>query len=197
MIRVVLVALFVVGSLAVMSAFIFAFTRRKGDRFYSMRMAIFAVVLTFVLATSGLIVVGRMFYFHDMRRNTPPPAAAQVVFTSQTYDLQSGLFSLEGSVWGLGPGQQLWVVFRSSQQDRLFPAQFPCEILSKNRFSCLRISTGALSPSKPNVKGFIVAAEPGVATNFRWGTSESSPGAAGLHRLPDGVTLVSKIAIGS
>jgi hypothetical protein len=71
MIKIVLVTLFVVGSLAVVSAFVFAFTRREGDRFYSIRMAIFAVVLTFVLATSGLIVVGRMFYFHDIRRNTP------------------------------------------------------------------------------------------------------------------------------
>jgi hypothetical protein len=197
MVRVVLTALFVAGFLAVLGSFAFAFARRKDDRSYSMRTAVFVVVLTFVLATSGLIAVGRMFYFHDMR-NAPPPIAAEVVFTSQVYDLQSGLFSLEGSIRGLGPGQELWVVFRDSKSDRLFPAQAPCEILPGNMFSCLRISTGAPSPSKPNIKGFMaVAASGAAATAFRRDTSESLPGAVSLHRLPDGVTLISKIAIGS
>jgi hypothetical protein len=178
-----------------MGAFIFAFTRRKGERSYSVRMGVFVIVLTFVLATSGLIVAGRMFYFHGVR-NVPLPATAQMVFTSQTYDLQSGLFSLEGSVWGLGPGQELWVVFRGEQSDRLFPAQSPCEILSENRFSCSRISTGALNPSKPNVKGFIVVAAPEVATIFRRSTSGLPSGTVDFHQLPHGATLVGKISIG-
>lgn len=97
MVRVVLTVLFVAGFLAVLGSFTFAFARRKSDRSYSMRTAVFVVVLTFVLATSGLIVVGRMFYFHGMR-NASPPVTVEVIFTSQIYDLQSGLFSLEGSV---------------------------------------------------------------------------------------------------
>ena len=193
--KVVLTVLFVAGLFAVMSAFVFAFTRWKGDRSYSVRMGVFVVVVTFVLATAGLIVAGRVFYFHGMR-NMSPPDTVQMVFTSQTYDLQSGLFNLEGSVQGLGPGRELWVVFRGAQPDRLFPAQAPCEILSENRFSCLRIWTGAPSPNRPNVKGFIVAAAPEAATAFRRDISGSSSRAVSLHQLPDGVTLVSKITIG-
>ena len=197
MVRVVLAILFVVGLIAVVGAFVFAFTRRRADRSYSMRMAVFVVVLTFVIATLGLIVAGRMFYFRDTR-GVSSPATVRVVFTSQTYDLGSGLFSLEGSVWGLSPGQQLWVVFGDSKSDRLFPAQAPCGVLPENRFSCLRISIGTFSPSKPNVKGFIVAAAPGAgAAILKGGTSESPSGVGSFHRLPDGVTLVSKIAIGN
>ncbi|HEY3689526.1 MAG TPA: hypothetical protein VGL46_04395 [Pseudonocardiaceae bacterium] len=197
MVIVVLAALFVAGFLAVGGAFVFAFSRRKINRSYSVRMAVFVVVLTFVLATFGFIVAGRMFFFHSTR-NASSSATVQVVFTSQTYDLQSGLFSLEGSVRGLGSGQELWVVFRDSQSDRLFPAQAPCAVLPDNRFSCLRIPTGALNPSKPNVKGFMVAAAPrAAAAIFRRDASELSPRTVSLYGLPDGATLVSKIAIGS
>lgn len=197
MVKIVFVALFVVGFIAIVAAFAFAFTRRKGYRSYSMRMAVFVVVLTFVLATLGLIVAGRIFYFHGTR-NAATSTTVRAVFTSQTYDLRSGLFNLEGSVWGLAPGWRLWVVFRDSRSDRLFPAQSPCEVLPENRFSCLQISTGAPSPNEPNVKGFLITAAPGVSAAILRGDTTSSPSRpVNFHRLPDGVALVGKIAIGS
>ena len=192
--KVVLTILLIAGFLAVVSAFIFAFTRQKDERSYSVRMGAFVVVLTFVLATSGLIVAGRMFYFHGVR-NVAPPATAQMVFTSQTYDLQSGLFSLEGSVWGLGPGRELWVVFRGEQSDRLFPAQTPCEILSENRFSCSRISTGALNPSKPTgtrQAGTRESADGGPVggiPEWRWGDHSQTAHLAQVVRRLDAALL--------
>ena len=167
----------------------------KINRSYSMRMAVFVVVLTFVLATSGLIAaVVCSLSWHEECAFT---GSAEVVFTSQIYDLQSGLFSLEGSIRGLGPGQELWVVFRDSQSDRLFPAQAPCEVLPGNMFSCLRISTGAPSPSKPNVKGFMAVAASSGSCCLQAGRLGVVTRTVSLYGLPDGVTLVSKIAIGS
>lgn len=197
MVKIVFVALFVTGFIAIAAAFAFAFTRRKGCRSYSIRMAVFVVVLTFVLATLGLIVAGRMFYFQGTR-NAATSTTVRVVFTSQSYDLRSGFFNLEGSVWGLTPGWRLWVVFRDSRSNRLFPAQSPCEILPENRFSCSRISTGAPKPSEPNVKGFLIAAAPGVsAAILRSDTTALPSGAVNFRRLPDGVALVGKIAMGN
>jgi hypothetical protein len=196
MVRAVLAVLFVAGFLAVVVAFIFAFIRKDG-RPYSMRMAIFAVVLTFVFATFGLIAVGRVFYFHRVT-DASTPTTVRVVFASQTYDLQSGLFGVAGSVQGLAPGQQLWVVFRDSHYDRLFPAQTPCDLLPDNRFNCSGIPTGAPSPSRPNVKGFLIAATPNAAAAIsRLGTSGLSPRQGSTYQLPKGLTLISKITIGN
>jgi hypothetical protein len=196
MVRAVLATLFVAGFLAVVVAFIFAFTR-KDSRPYSMRMAIFAVVLTFVFATFGLIAVGRVFYFHRAT-DTSTPTTVHVVFTAQTYDLQSGLFSVTGSVQGLTPGQQLWVVFRDSHYDRLFPAQTPCELLPNNKFACSGIPTGAPSPRRPNVKGFLITAAPDATAAIpRLGTSGLTPRQGNTYQLPKGLTLISKITIGN
>jgi hypothetical protein len=196
MVSAVLATLFVAGFLAVVGAFIFAFIR-KNSRPYSVRMAILAVVLTFVLATFGVIVAGRMFYFHRLSAASSP-TATRVIYTSQTYDLQSGLFTLEGSVRGLSRGQQLWVVFRDSRSDRLFPAKAPCATLPGDRFSCSRIATGAPTSTRPNVKGFIVAVAPGAsAAVLRLDVSGLSLEKGNVHRLPDGVTLIGKVTIGN
>lgn len=193
--RVVLVALSVVGVIAVMSSFIFAFFRRKDDRFRSVRLAIFAAVVTFVFATACFVAITRLFYFGSSGR-APSVAGVQAVFTSQTYDPRTGLFGLDGSVSGLKPEQELWVFFRDAQRSHSFLALAPCSILPENRFSCQKIATRAPSPAEPNIKGFIVAAMPAAAAVLRQSNS-GSPGTVDLHQLPRGATLVSQISIGS
>lgn len=193
--RVVLVALSVVGVLVVASSFFFAFFRRKNDRSRSVRLAIFAAVVTFVVATAAFISVVRMFYF-DSLGQARSATGIQTVFISQTYDPRTGLFGLDGSVSGLQPEQELWIVFRNAQRGHHLLALAPCSILSENRFSCQKIATGAPRPAEPNIKGFIVAAMPGAAAVLRQSNS-GSPKAVDLHQLPRGAMLISQISLGS
>jgi hypothetical protein len=193
--RVVLVILVAVGVLTVVGAFFFAFARRKDDRRRSVRLAVFAAVVSFVVATAGFVALTHVRYF-DASRRTHSPAGIQVVFTSQTYDPGTALFSLNGLVRGLRPEQQLWVVFRGAQRDRLFPAPAPCNILPKGRFSCQQNITGTLGPGVVNAKGFVVAVVPAAAAIFKQYAS-GSLGTAGLHELPDGAAVVSQISVGS
>jgi hypothetical protein len=193
--QVVLAILAVVGALAVGTAFIFAFSRRNNDLHRSARLAIFAAVVTFVAATAGFIIATRIFYF-DASRHAPSPSGIQVIVTLQTYNPQTNLFSLDGSIRGLKPEQEIWLVFRSAQRDLPFPAPAPCNIFSENLFSCQRILTGTPGPATPNVKGFLVAAVPKAAAVFRKYNS-GSLGTAGLHDLPDGAILISKVCLGS
>jgi hypothetical protein len=191
---VVLVVLVVVGVLAVASVSIFAFSRRKNDRLRSVRLAAFAAVVTFVAATAGFVVLTRVHHFYTLGRPSPS-AGVHVVFTSQTYNPESSLFSLNGSVRGLKPRQELWIVFRGAQRDHLFPASAPCVILPQSQLSCQQNLTGTLNPEVANIKGFLVAAPPKAAAMFRRYDS-GSLGTAGLHELPDGATLVSQISVG-
>ncbi|MBV9162218.1 MAG: hypothetical protein JO309_06990 [Pseudonocardiales bacterium] len=195
MTQVVLVILAAVGILAVLGAFIFAFARRKDDRPRSLRLAVFVAVVTFVVATAGFIAFTRVHYF-DSSGRARSTADIKIVFTSQTYDPGTALFSLNGFVRGLRPGQELWVVFRGARRNHLFPAPAPCGILPENRFSCQQTITGTLSPVVANVKGFVVAAIPEAAATFRQYNS-GSLGTAGLRELPDGATLISPISVGS
>lgn len=192
--RVVLVILVVVGALAIASTSIFAFARRKSGRLRSVRLAVFAAVVTFVVATAGFVALTRAHYFDKL--GTPQSTAGiHVVFTSQTYDPETSLFSLHGFVRGLKPGQEIWIVFRGARRDRLFPAPAPCGISPENQFSCQQILTGTLNPGVANVKGFVVVSIPKAAVMFRQYNS-GSLGTVGLHELPDGATLVSQISVG-
>ncbi len=191
---VVLVILVVVGALAVTSASIFAFARRNNDRLRSVRLAVFAAVVTCVAATAGFVTLTRVHYF-DTLGHPPSTAGVHVVFTSQTYDPGTSLFSLNGFVRGLKPEQELWIVFRGVQRDHLFPAPAPCVILPADQLSCRQSLTGTLRPGTTNVKGFVVAVVPKAAAMFRKYDS-GSLGTTGLHELPDGATLVSQISVG-
>ncbi|MBV8540899.1 MAG: hypothetical protein JO364_01525 [Pseudonocardiales bacterium] len=192
---VVLVILAVVGALAVVSTSIFAFARRNSDRPRSVRLAVFAAVMTFVVATAGFVALARAHYFDTLGR-PHSTAGIQVVFTSQTYDPGTALFSLNGVVRGLKPGQDLWVVFRNAQQDHIFPAPAPCGIQPGGLFSCRQRLTGRLSPEVTNVRGSVVAATPQAAATFM--EYNSGPrGTTGLRELPDGATRVSQISVGS
>jgi hypothetical protein len=190
----VLVILVVAGALAVASVCIFAFVRRKNDRLRSVRLTVLAAVMTFVAATAGFVALTRAHYF-DTLGHPPSTTGVHVVFTSQTYDPGTSLFSLNGSVRGLRPEQELWIVFRGAQRAHLFPAPAPCVISPANQLSCQQNLTGALSPGVVNVKGFVVAAAPKAAAMFRQYDS-GALGTAGLHELPDGATLVSQISVG-
>jgi hypothetical protein len=192
---VVLVILVAVGVLAVVGAFFFAFSRRTDDRRRSVRLAVFAAVVSFVVATAGFITLAHVRYF-DAARRTHSPAGIQVVFTSQTYDPETALFGLNGLVRGLKPEQQLWVVFRGARRDHLFPAPAPCTILPEGRFSCQQSITGTLGPGATNMKGFVVAVVPAAAAIFKRYAS-GSLGTVGLHGLPDGAAVVSQISVGS
>jgi hypothetical protein len=191
---VVLAILVVVGVLAVASACIFAFVRRKNRRLRSVRLAVLAAVVTFVVATAGFVTFARARYF-DTLVHPPPTAGVHVVFTSQTYNPENFLFSLNGFVRGLKSGQELWIVFRGAQRNHLFPAPEPCVILPENQLGCQQNLTGTLNPAVTNIKGFLVVATPKAATMFRQYDS-GSLGTAGLHELPDGATLVSQISVG-
>jgi hypothetical protein len=193
--KIVLVVLVAVGVLAVVGAFFFAFYRRTDDRRRSVRLAVFAAVVSFVVATTGFIALTHVRYF-DASRRTPSSVGIQVVFTSQTYDPETALFGLNGLVRGLKPGQQLWVVFRGARRDHLFPAPAPCNILPEGRFNCQQSITGTLGPRATNMKGFVVAVFPAAAAIFKQYAS-GSLGTAGLPELPDGAAVVSQISVGS
>ncbi|MGH3827790.1 MAG: hypothetical protein ACRDQX_11550 [Pseudonocardiaceae bacterium] len=191
---IVLVVLVTVGALALVGASVFAFARRKNHRPRSVRLAVFSAVVTFVAATAGFVTLARGHRFDALGR--PPSTGIQVVFTSQTYDPGTAQFSLNGSVRGLQPGQEIWTVFRATPRGRLFPAPAPCGISSDNLFSCQQILRGTLSPGLVNVKGFVVAAIPGADDTFRQYNS-GSLGTTGLQELPDGTTQVSQISVGN
>lgn len=190
----VLVILVVVGVVALASVSIFAFARRKIDRLRSVRLAVFAAVVTFVAATSGFVILARVHYFDTLGR-PPSTAGAHVVFTSQTYNPGNSLYSLNGLVRGLNSDQNLWIVFRGAQRGHLLPAPVPCVILPDNQFSCQQILTGTLDPGVANVKGFVVVANPQATTMLRRYGSGSLR-TPGLRQLPDGATLVSQISVG-
>jgi hypothetical protein len=192
--QVVLITLSVVGLLAVASSFAFAFLRRRDNRFRSVRLAIFAAVVTFVFTTACVVAVTRIFYFSSLGRASS--TGIQVVFTSQTYDPRTGLFGLDGSVSGLKPEQQLWIFFRDAQRDHHFLALAPCDILPQNRFSCHKIATGAPRPAESGIKGFIAAAMPEAVAVLRQSNS-GSPGTVDLYQLPRGATRISQISVGS
>lgn len=191
---VVLTILVIVGVLAVACTCIFAFVGRKNDRLRSVRLTVLAAVVTFVVATAGFVALTRSRYF-DTLSHSSSTAGVHVIFTSQTYNPETFLFSLNGSVRGLKPRQELWIVFRGAQRNHLFPASAPCAILPENRLSCQQNLTGTLNPEVTNVKGFVVAATPKAAAMFRQYDS-GSLGTVGLHELPDGATLVSQISVG-
>ncbi len=193
--RAILPILAVVGTLVVVGAFIFAFSRRKDDRLRSVRLAVFSAVVTFVAATAVFIAIARAHYSNAWG-GTSSTTGIQAFFTSQTYDPGTAQFSLTGVARGLKPGQELWVVFRSPQRDRLyFPAPTSCDILPENRFSCQEVIAGNLSLGLVKVRGYLIAAAPGAADIFRRYNS-GSLGTAGLHELPDDATVVSQISIG-
>lgn len=191
---VVLVVLVVVGVLAVASVSIFAFARRKNDRLRSVRLAAFAAVMTFVAATAGFVVLTRVHHFYTLGRPSPN-AGVHAVFTSQTYNPENSLFSLNGFVRGLKPGQELWIVFRGAQRNHFFPAPAPCVVLPENQLGCQQNLTGTLNPEVTDVKGFLIVVTPKAAVMFRQYDS-GSLGTVGLHELPDGATLVSQISVG-
>ncbi|MGH3829585.1 MAG: hypothetical protein ACRDRS_03890 [Pseudonocardiaceae bacterium] len=188
-----LIVLAAAGALAVVGASIFAFSRRENHRPQSARVAVFSAVVTFVAATAGFVTLAHGHHFDALGR--PPSTGIRVVFTSQTYDPETALFSLNGSVRGLRPGQELWTVFRGAPRGPLFPAPAPCGISSDNLFSCQQSLRGTLSPERANMKGFVVAAIPGAADTFRQYNS-GSLGTTGLQELPDGTTKVSQISVG-
>ncbi|MGH3856607.1 MAG: hypothetical protein ACRDR6_24605 [Pseudonocardiaceae bacterium] len=191
---IVLVILVAFGALAVAGASIFTFARRKNHHPRSVRIAVFSAVVTFVVATAGFVTLASGHHFDSLGR--PASTGIQVVFTSQTYDPGTAVFSLNGSVRGLKPGQELWTVFRGAPRGPLFPAPAPCGISSDNLFSCQQILRGTLSPGLANMKGFVVAAVPGAADTFRQYNS-GSLGTIGLQELPDGTTQISQISIGN
>jgi hypothetical protein len=194
--RAILPILAAVGVLVVVGAFRFAFSRRKDDQLRSMRLAVFSAVVTFVAATAVFIAIARVHHFNPSG-GMSSTTGIQILFTSQTYDPGTARFSLNGVARGLKPEQELWVVFRGPQRDRLyFPAPTPCGILPENQFSCQQVITGNLSPGTAKVRGLLIAAVPEVADIFRRYNS-GSLGTAGLHELPDGATVVSQISIGS
>jgi len=193
--RAVVIILAVVGVLAVAGACIFAFVRRKDDHLRSVRLAVLAAVISFVVATAGFVAFTHRHYADAWHRESSP-AGIHVVYTSQTYDPQTALFRLHGIVRGSKPEQQLWVVFHSARRDRFFPAPAPCTISSEGDFSCQQNIADTLSPGVADTKGSIVAVPPEAADVFRQYAS-GSRGTAGWHRLPDGATEVSHISVGS
>lgn len=193
--RSILPILAAVGILVVVGAFIFAFSRRKDDRLRSVRLAVFSAVVTLVAATAVFIVIARAHHFNSSS-GASSATGIQAFFISQTYDPETAHFSLTGVARGLKPGQELWVVFRSPQRDRLyFPAPTPCDILPEDRFSCQEVIAGNLSPGPVKVRGYLIAAAPGAADLFRRYNS-GSIGTAGLHEIPDDATVISQISIG-
>lgn len=197
--RAVVIVLAVVGILAVAGACFFAFARRKDDHLRSVRLAVLAAVISFVVATAGFVAFTHRHYAGAWHRESSPVgthAGIHVVFTSQTYDPQTALFSLQGIVRGSEPEQQLWVVFHGARRDRFFPAPAPCTISPEGNFSCQQNIAGTLNPGVVDTKGWIVTVAPEAADVFRQYTSGSA-GTAGLRRLPDGVTVISQISVGS
>ena len=193
--RVILPVLVVVGLLIVVGAFKFAFSRRSNDQLRSVRLAVFAAVVTFVAATAVFIAIARAHHFKSLS-GASATTGIQVFFTSQTYDPGAAQFSLNGVARGLRPEQELWVVFRGPQRDRLyFPAPIPCGILPESRFSCQEVIAGNLGPGPAKVRGYLVAATPEAVDIFRRYNS-GSLGTGGLHELPDGATVISQISIG-
>lgn len=193
---VVLAILVVVGVLAVVSVSIFAFAQRKNDRLRSVRLAAFAAVVTFVAATAGFVVLTRVYHFYSHGLSRPSSSAGvHVIFTSQTYNPETSLFVLNGFVRGLKPDRELWIVFRGTQRDHLFPASAPCAVLPENQLSCQQNLIGILNPESANVKGFLVSAAPKAAAVLRQYDS-GSLGTVGLREFPDGATLVSQISVG-
>ena len=195
--RAILPILAVVGLLVVVGAFIFAFSRRKkNDQLRSVRLAVFSAVVTFVVATAVFISIARVHHFNSLG-GASSTTGIQVFLTSQTYDPGTAQFSLNGVARGLRPEQELWIVFRGPQRDRLyFPAPAPCGILPESRFSCQEVITENLSPEPAKVRGYLVAAVPEAAAIFT--RYHSGPrGTGGLHELPDGATVISQISIGS
>lgn len=192
--RAVLAILAAVGALALAGASIFAFARRNNHRLRSVRLAVFAGVVTFVAATTSFIVLARVHYFDALGHQNH--TGIHVVFTSQTYNLGTALFSLDGSVRGLRPGRELWIVFRGAQEGHFFPASAPCDTLPNDLFSCRQSLTGNLSPAVMKVRGYVVVATPGAAAIFRRYNS-GSLGTTGLPELPGGATQISQISVGA